>query len=125
MQKLRQLSSFAMVSGLTLRSANHVRSMLAGQATIHSPITLNRPLRDSTKKCNTPLRNIEMRHWVAKQFSRAISRSSSIRKTMAAMYHGSAADPGFGRWVHPSSLFPFCLFPDIRFPSFPAAKWPP
>jgi len=42
MQKLRQLSAFVMVSGLTLRSANHVRSELAGHASIHFPITLNR-----------------------------------------------------------------------------------
>ena len=40
-----------------------------------------------------------MCHWVAKQFSRAISRSSSVGKTMAAMYHGSVADPGIGRWM--------------------------
>ena len=48
---------------------------------------------------NTQLRNFKMCHWVAKQFSRAISRSSSVGKTMAAMYHGSVADPGIGRWM--------------------------
>jgi len=67
-------------------------------------------LRDSTKTCNTPLRNFEICHWVAKQFSRAISISSYTRKTMTAMYHGSAADPGIGRCVDASSLFRFCLF---------------